>query len=184
MEKLFAYNERIVHLKKMDNSFRKASIVVIEYPIENESHLVLIKRNEYEGHHSGQMAFPGGKWDEADEDERSTAIREAKEEIGINLAKEDLIFFHKQWVEVSKFIIDCFHVKLNDRPIFILDEKEVNCLFEIPIKEFLNSKNLLLQELMFHDQKIDSPYFLIKNEKIWGATAMIIIKLLNLKTKI
>lgn len=181
MEYLFKYNEKIIDEVKLKNAYKKASVVALEYPIDGEKHIAIIKRNEYEGNHSGQFALPGGKWDESDKDLEYTAKREVWEEVGVDLMDIDLNFFHEQWVDVSKFIISCYHVELYTKPTFKLNEKEVNCLIEIPKRDFYNSNNLFKQELMYHGRKFDSPYFLINNNKIWGATALILIKLFNLK---
>lgn len=183
MDDLFKFNEKIINKKQSKNDYKKAGVVAIIYPEKQEEHLLIIKRNEYPGHHSGQLALPGGKLEEGDLNIRHAAKREVFEEIGVDLEPEKLVFFHEQWVEVSQFIITCFFVKLNQKPIFKLDEKEVNCIFEIPVRELKNSDNHYLQELSYQGRKFKSPYFLINNQKIWGATAMILIKLFDLNQK-
>src|SRR5690606_19713899 len=68
---------------KLPENHRKGAVLILLYPFENKAFFPLIKRPEYLGVHSGQIAFPGGKMEEEDEDEVETALREAWEEVGV-----------------------------------------------------------------------------------------------------
>src|SRR5690606_14641244 len=63
---------------------RKAGVMAIFYPdAQGRTRFLLILRNVYEGVHSGQIGFPGGKWEEGDRGILDTALRETWEEVGI-----------------------------------------------------------------------------------------------------
>ena len=67
---------------------RNAAVAILIYPANTgEEELIFIKRTEYEGHHSGQVSFPGGKSDIEDKNLIATSIRECYEEIGVKLTK-------------------------------------------------------------------------------------------------
>ena len=86
-DKILNLHQESIEKELIFNNAKKAavSLIINHYQINNPS-IVLIKRNEYDGHHSGQMAFPGGKMDITDSSLSDTAIRESFEEIGIGIA--------------------------------------------------------------------------------------------------
>src|SRR6476646_10113550 len=63
---------------------RKAAVMMLFYPRKSMTHLALILRTSYNGVHSSQIAFPGGKAEVEDFDLKQTALRETHEEIGIH----------------------------------------------------------------------------------------------------
>ena len=62
----------------------EAAVLALFYPAEGETHLVFIKRNEYDGPHSAQVSFPGGAKEASDTNLQETALRETCEEVGIS----------------------------------------------------------------------------------------------------
>src|SRR4051812_803764 len=72
----------ILRYKTPDDA-RKGAVLIMLFPDEHKIKTAMILRQEYEGVHSGQVAFPGGKWEEGDESLADTAIREAYEETGV-----------------------------------------------------------------------------------------------------
>ena len=64
---------------------RPAAVLVLVFPdASGEARLVLTERVSYDGHHSGEVSFPGGKAEPADADPAATALREAAEEVGLD----------------------------------------------------------------------------------------------------
>ena len=64
---------------------KKAAVLMLFYPDSNsDTRMVLILRNKYNGIHSNQISFPGGKVDDLDKNLQQTALRETFEEIGVN----------------------------------------------------------------------------------------------------
>ena len=62
---------------------RKGAVMSLIYPVNNIPHILFIERPIYDGVHSGQIAFPGGKIESSDPSNLAAALRETKEEIGI-----------------------------------------------------------------------------------------------------
>jgi hypothetical protein len=64
--------------------YRKGAVLILVYPENQKAFFPLIKRPDYPGVHSGQIALPGGKMEPGDADIIQTALREASEEVGID----------------------------------------------------------------------------------------------------
>lgn len=175
-----------LHQQVIDNRLvlehaKKAAVSVIINQKEADPTLILIKRNEYDGHHSGQMAFPGGKMDETDPNLLETARRESKEEIGVELPNEVAISLSPIWVKVSNFAVYPYLFFVEKNLEFDLNKREINRIFEIPVSTFRDKQYLKAHQLNILGKDYWSPYFEIENEKIWGATAMIIYQNIYLK---
>jgi 8-oxo-dGTP pyrophosphatase MutT (NUDIX family) len=163
---------------------RNAAVTILICPnTEGEEELMFIKRTEYEGHHSGQVSFPGGKADKEDIDLLATAIRECHEEIGVILTKKNLLgSLTPVYVMVSEFMIYPFLFFYPSIPEIKIDPDEVNYIFQFPVNKLLDY-NIRKKKIMhIMGQDVDVPYFHIMGETIWGATAMILsefIEILN-----
>ena len=160
-----------------NNAILAAVVAIIYKRNSEESVLYLIERNTYNGHHSGQMALPGGKMDKSDANLYETAIREVYEEIGILLTIDQLLPLTPQWIHVSNHWVQPFYTIVNEKPIFTLNKREINCIFEILISCFSDSNILTFHELTILDQKVISPRYLNNGKEIWGATAIILYQL-------
>jgi 8-oxo-dGTP pyrophosphatase MutT (NUDIX family) len=153
--------------------------IIIQEP-DQETKIVLIKRNTYDGHHSAQMAFPGGKQDETDINLRHTAIREVAEEIGIQLAEDDLTELEPHWVEVSNFWIQPYYIILNKNLSYQVNKREISRIFEIPVAFFKHPDAMDFHELQYMNEAVIAPRFYYESEEIWGATAIMLYQLIQL----
>jgi len=185
-EQLWIVNDEVSKDLTIKNNAIKAAVVVIIYKNTiGQSVLYLIERNTYDGHHSGQMALPGGKMDQGDENLIDTALREVYEEIGVQLESDQLFPLSPQWIHVSNHWVQPFYTIVYEKPIFTLNKREINCIFEIPISSFKDSNTLAFQELQILGNKVISPKYLNDGKEIWGATAIILYQLfLRSNTKI
>ena len=180
-ERLFELQSSIKQNDHLLNTARHAAVVAIVNVVpEQDAKIILIKRNTYNGHHSAQMAFPGGKVDEADQSLRQTAIREVEEEIGIQLAEEDLIELEPHWVHVSNFLIQPYYVLINKNLEYSVNKREINRIFEIPVAFLKQADSLDYHELKFMEEKILAPRYYYESEEIWGATAVMLYQLIQL----
>jgi 8-oxo-dGTP pyrophosphatase MutT (NUDIX family) len=186
LDSLWFLNDKISQDLTIKNSAIKAAVLAIIYKSDiEESVIYLIERNTYNGHHSGQIALPGGKMDKGDENLKDTALREVREEIGVQLESDQLFPLSPQWIHVSNHWVQPFYTIVYEKPIFTLNKREINCIFEIPISLFKDSSFLTFHELKILENKVISPLFLNDGKEIWGATAIILYQLfLRSNTKI
>ena len=88
------------------NNPKKASVLIFCYPKNDKMHIILIKRSDYIGFHSGEISFPGGKLDNQDKNLRHTALREFYEELGVKLiSKKNLTKFTPIYIPPSNSIV-------------------------------------------------------------------------------
>jgi 8-oxo-dGTP pyrophosphatase MutT (NUDIX family) len=174
--------ERIESLKNgslEDKSPRMAAVMMLFYPKNRITHLVLIVRNSYEGVHSGQIAFPGGKYETEDENFSRTALRETQEEVGVSPAIIDVIkSFTEVYVPPSNFIVHPFLGICKEEICFVLDPSEVSSIIELPLSVFLNDEILIQAKMSTsYAKEINVPAFDIEGHVVWGATAMMLSEL-------
>jgi len=174
-----------LHNEVKTNKLKKSGVLILLYYKENKLYVCLIKRPEYNGHHSGQVSFPGGKFEKKDKNLIHTALREAHEEIGINPESVTIIGVLSQLkIPVSQMIVYPVIGIAKEKPVFKIDSFEVKYLIETEINDFLNPDNLKTMIININGRNISAPYYAVKNEKIWGATAMILSEFLEIFKKI
>jgi len=168
---------------------RESAVLILIHPHQGDAGITLIKRPVYEGVHSGQMAFPGGKKDDSDESLLHTALREVHEEVGIQLPTEKKYFvLNEIFIPPSRMLVQPFATVLKEQPLFIPKEDEVAALVPIPLSHFgANMKTEKMEIFMPHIQQTKSvPAIRYNDYLIWGATAMMLFELrdrLDLKNK-
>ncbi|OIV41440.1 NUDIX hydrolase [Flavobacterium johnsoniae] len=177
-----APKERIQALKNLDieaNNPRIAAVMMLLYPKNGKTHLVLIVRNAYNGVHSSQIAFPGGKYEISDADYKETALRETNEEIGIIPEKIEVIkHFTPMYIPPSNFLVHPYLGIAKEELSFYPDIREVASIIELPLSVFLNDEIIIEATLSTsYANNALVPAFNIQNHIVWGATAMILSEL-------
>ena len=174
--------ERVALMKNLDLSEKKpriAAVMMLFYPKNGKTHLVLIVRNAYDGVHSSQIAFPGGKYEISDANFQETALRETHEEVGISSEKIEIIKqFTPMYIPPSNFLVHPFLGISSQELSFYPDIREVADIIELPLSVFLNDEIIIEATLSTsYAANILVPAFNIQNHVVWGATAMILSEL-------
>lgn len=155
---------------------RAAAVLVIIHYGKIIPHIILIKRSSNLRSHANEISFPGGKYANEDKSLIETAIRETKEEIGIDIMRRDIIGrLARVKTLTSNFIIMPF-VTLQDRisePKIYVDEIEK--VIDVPLMEVLET---IAPDIDHYNLSVTKVYkFTYENEVIWGATARILKQL-------
>lgn len=166
----------ISRMMLMREDHRQSSVLVLLYPNEDQHlHFVLIRRPEYDGVHSGQIALPGGGR-EGDEDLQTTALRETYEEIGVPAPQIVLLgALSPLYIPPSNYMVYPHVGYCAARPNYRPSPREVAEIIEPPLA-------LLLDERLRRDEyrhfpqvgRARVPYYEIEGHKVWGATAMML----------
>ena len=158
-----------------------AAILILLYVRNGTFYTVFIKRTKYPGPHSGQISFPGGKTDPEDMDLSHTAIREAREEIGIDPSKLQIIGkLSPLFIPVSNFIVHPYIGFQYSLPRFKIQASEVQFLLDVELIDLLKPKTHAFMDIIIQGREIKVPCYGFKDHRIWGATAMILSEFLEL----
>ena len=158
----------------------KAAVLLLLYPVGSAIHLVFMKRNEYDGPHSGQVSLPGGAWEPEDISLEDTAIRECREEVGVESPIEILGALTPLHIPVSNYLVHPFVGWTDSIPDFCPDPSEVQYLIEASLDELLNPAMRDIETLYHHQRPVKAPFYRVGKDKIWGATAMMLSEFLEL----
>ena len=161
---------------------KKAAVLSLFYP--NEQHkasFLLTLRASYNGKHSNQISFPGGKIEAKDKSLKETALREAFEEVGV---LEDDIQIVRETTDVyippSNFLATPFIAYTNKRPAFTKNY-EVEALIEVTVEDLLDEANITSTTMTTsYMEKIEVPCFKLNDYIVWGATAMMLSEIKEL----
>ncbi|MBL7888385.1 MAG: CoA pyrophosphatase [Bacteroidia bacterium] len=158
---------------------RKSAVLIVLYPNGDSINTILIQRPNYEGVHGGQIAFPGGKFEEADQTLSNTALREANEEIGIDTGNIQIIGnLTDLYIAPSNFLVSPYIGFTNELNELIPNNYEVSKIIHTDLFN-LNKEEIRGIKSIEHSNgyKIKTPYYEIEGFTVWGATAMMISEL-------
>ncbi|MBR9845677.1 MAG: CoA pyrophosphatase [Algicola sp.] len=179
--------ELMEHNRTLMKTARQAAVLALFYPnLKNETHLILILRKTYEGVHSAQVGFPGGKLEEADLDLKVTALRETYEEVGVPM---DAVHVLKQmspmYIPPSNFTVHPFLGVTHQTPKFIKQDEEVEDLIEVSLSHFLDESTVFQTAVpTSYKLNVEVPAFKLNNHVVWGATAMMLSEVKDLLKKV
>ena len=158
----------------------KSAAVLMPYFIDNgREYLVLTVRSDQVRYHKGQIAFPGGNQDPG-ESLKTTALREAHEEVGIDPADVEILGAIDDIATVTSYRVTPYLGKIPHPYDFQLQETEIAELITVPINALLDDKNITQNTLSGSEGIFSVYYFRWEDYVIWGATGRILAQLLNI----
>jgi 8-oxo-dGTP pyrophosphatase MutT (NUDIX family) len=162
-------------------SARPAAVLVLLYPdIQDEARVVLIERTTGDGHHSGEVSFPGGKAEPEDADPAATALREAAEEVALDAVAAGVRVvgrLDRMWIPVSDFEVTPILALAERPPRLAPSPFEVARIVEPPVARFLPDAPILMVERTIRDWPLRYGSYDLDGLSVWGATARILSQL-------
>lgn len=164
-----------------EHDLRAAGVLVPIMDRPSGLTVLLTRRSEDLRAHAGQISFPGGSREQADQSLAETALREAREEVGLDPDLVSVLGYLDDYPTVSRFLITPVVGLVSSRASVQPDGVEVAEVFEVPLSHVLDANRYRQDTIERAGHKL--PFYTLEHEhyRIWGATAGM---LLNLKIKI
>ncbi|MBZ0301478.1 MAG: CoA pyrophosphatase [Anaerolineae bacterium] len=157
---------------------RQAGVLVLLYPIDHELHFVLTRRTDTLRGHSGQVSFPGGRRDPGDADFVVTALRETREEVGIDDPSTAILgSLTPIYIPPSDFEVFPVVAALDHIPPFNPNPDEVAEVFSVPLMALVDPRFKRVEDWPFNGQLVRIPLYAFNGHKVWGATAIMLSEL-------
>ena len=157
----------------------QAAVLIALTDNDSDPQIVLTKRAQHLSTHSGEVSFPGGKWDPEDGHLLRTALRESHEEIGLSPDLVEVLAPLKarrtgRGVRVTPFVgIVPEDVQLTPNPA------ELDAVFRVPVSFFLADQRVRTDLYRYPDREFWAPAYHFEGFEIWGFTAGVLVALLN-----
>ena len=132
-------------------------------------------------HHAGQAAFPGGATDPGDDGPVGTALREAREETGIDTDRlHPLATLERMFIPPSGFhVVPVLAYSPDPGPVTVVDEAETAIVARVPVRAFINPENRLMVYRSANTRRFAGPAFLLNEMLVWGFTGQVISAMLD-----
>ncbi|MDA3943928.1 MAG: CoA pyrophosphatase [Bacteroidetes bacterium] len=155
---------------------RQSAVLILLFPENEDIKTIFIQRNIYDGVHSGQIAFPGGRYELFDKNLINTALRETEEEVGVaTTAIHPIGQLTKIYIPPSNFDVLPVVGWTSKAPILKLDPTEVSAAFCVSLSQLIDPVCKREEEIMLSNkQRLTVPCFTVDDKIIWGATSMIL----------
>ena len=143
---------------------QRAAVMVMLYPKPKKTYVLMTKRAMHLKYHAGEMSFPGGVFEEDDEDLLATAIRETEEELAIEVGQEEVLGKLPVVTTRLGFEITPFVAVLSSAPEYDAKESEVDEVLEIPFTPLLSTQ----QRDVGGKPGDESVVYWFHHHRIWG----------------
>lgn len=163
----------------LGKSERDPAAVLIGFRDGVQPRLVLTVRTDHLQSHAGQVAFPGGRTDPGDPNALATALRESQEEIGLDPELVSPLGYLDCFETISGYCITPVVASIASQAQLYPAPDEVAEVFEVPLAFLLEPNNLRRYTMEFRGHQRPMVEFVHGGHRIWGATAAMLLNLLQ-----
>ncbi|MDG1492809.1 MAG: CoA pyrophosphatase [Luminiphilus sp.] len=180
---------RLQGYEKPDRAYgevtRRAAVAIVLHEVDGELCLLMIRRAQREGDPwSGHMAFPGGRRDPDDIDDRFCAIRETREEIALDLDALGsevcaLGEVNTGWrADRPEMLVAPFIYRVEQLPELELNY-EVDAVVSVPLRFLMDRSNRVPLAWEWRGTQVESDSYLYRDNRIWVLSLMMIDELIE-----
>jgi 8-oxo-dGTP pyrophosphatase MutT (NUDIX family) len=160
--------------------FVRAANLVPLHEKDGVPHLLLTRRPKHMRKHPGQLAVPGGRI-EPGEDALAAALREAREEIGLQPADVEVLGrLSEALVLVSAYRLTPWVASVPYPYPYVADPREVEEILHVPLSALERPGAHRVERLAAYGLEVDVHFFDLGGDVLWGATARIVWELLGI----
>jgi 8-oxo-dGTP pyrophosphatase MutT (NUDIX family) len=160
---------------------RPAAVLVLLFPDDaGGARVVLTERVTRDGHHSGEVSFPGGRAEATDASLAVTALREAAEEVGLDAAAAGVNVIgelERFWIPVSNYEVTPILALAERRPHLVASPHEVARIVEPRMADFLPNAPFEIVERTVRGWPLRYGAYQVDGLSVWGATARVLNQL-------
>ena len=158
---------------------RPAAVLLGLVDREEGFHVLLTRRTEDLSHHAGQVSFPGGGIEPDDADAVAAALRETREEIGVDSGLIEPIGYLDPFETISSYRITPVVAWLDAGYRAVPNPREVAEVFEVPLAHFLDPTKKHVLRMQYQGRERDIYEFFYGGQRIWGATAAMLLNFVH-----
>lgn len=163
------------------STVRQAAVLVLLFPDDDgDARVVLTERVTRDGHHSGEVSFPGGRAEPGDADLADTALREAAEEVALDAAAAGVRVIgelERFWIPVSNYEVTPVLALAERPPHLTASPDEVASIVTPRIADFLPGAPFEMVERTIRGWPIRYGAYQVEGLSVWGATARVLSQL-------
>lgn len=175
MEPAYCYGR---HKGPVEHDARRAAVLIALYREDDCVCFPLIERPLTMAEHAGQICLPGGACEE-NESDLDAAIREFKEELGIQIIREQVLGqLSTAYIFGSNFVVTPMVAKLGERPDVKPCDREVHSVITCRLSDLDRASTRTMAAMRLGSREI--PGFEVEGHFVWGATAMILSELVDM----
>jgi 8-oxo-dGTP pyrophosphatase MutT (NUDIX family) len=158
-----------------------SAVLIPLYKKQGEYYILFIQRTNRVRDHKGQISFPGGAYEEGDDNLLQTALREADEEVGLAAGDVEVLGELDDYRTIgSSYVISPFVGRMPWPYQLKVDEWETEEVIEVPLSALLDKNNVRQDKDILEGKEIVQYYYHYQDKVIWGATARILNHLLDI----
>lgn len=148
--------------------------------LPSKTKVLLTVRTHTVEHHKGQISFPGGAYENSDQDLKHTALRESQEEVGLDPSLVNIVAELPELPTVAtRFRVKPFVGLVKDVPAFAPNPDEIGQLLIVPLSHLIDPKNSKIETFERNSLKIKMRTYYFDDHRIWGVTGRILQTLLE-----
>jgi 8-oxo-dGTP pyrophosphatase MutT (NUDIX family) len=164
-------------VSRLRGKLRPAGVLVPIIERGSDLSVLFTERSADLTHHAGQVSFPGGGMETQDRHIGETALRETREEVGINPSQVEVAGYLEPTATITGFAVSSVIGFVDPAYAAEPDPAEVETVFEVPFGFLMDDASVSYTDRILDGERIRVVSFDYGRHRIWGATAGIIITL-------